>query len=75
MLTIHYTTDAVTMAKKEKEKTQYKTKDRATRTPTKHRSELGCSGRVGSSCSTRGTCHANKCLAITTVLLFVFVSG
>jgi hypothetical protein len=33
MLTIHYTTDAVTMAKKEKEQTQYKTKDRATRTP------------------------------------------
>ena len=29
----HYTTDAVTMAKKEKEQTQYKTKDRATRTP------------------------------------------
>jgi hypothetical protein len=30
-------------------------KDRATRTPLKHRIELSCSGRVSSSCSTYDT--------------------
>ena len=35
-------------------KTQ-KTKDRATRTPLKIECELGCPGRVNSSCSTCGT--------------------
>jgi hypothetical protein len=34
---------------------QIKIKDRATRTPLKTGSKLGCSGRVGSSCSTCGT--------------------
>ena len=33
----------------------YKTKDRVTRTPLKTGGELGCSGRIGSSCSTSGT--------------------
>ena len=33
----------------------YKTKDRITQTPLKTGSELRCSGRVGSSCSTSGT--------------------
>jgi hypothetical protein len=37
----------------------YKTKDRVTRTPLKTGSELRCSGRVGSSCSTSDTCHVN----------------
>jgi len=32
-----------------------KTKDRVTRTPLKTGGELGCSGWVSSSCSTRGT--------------------
>jgi hypothetical protein len=32
-----------------------KTKDRATRTPLKTEDDLGCSGRVSSSCSTCGT--------------------
>ena len=32
-----------------------KTKDRVTRTPLKSGGEFGCSGRVGSSFSTRGT--------------------
>ena len=33
----------------------HKTKDRVTRTPVKTGVEIRCSGRVGSSCSTRGT--------------------
>jgi hypothetical protein len=33
----------------------HKVKDRVTRTPLKTGSELSCSGRVGSSCSTSGT--------------------
>jgi hypothetical protein len=33
------------------------TKDRVTRTPLKTRSELKCSGKERSSCSTCGTCH------------------
>ena len=37
----------------------YKTKDRVTRTPLKTGSELMCSGRVGSSCSTSGTRRVN----------------
>jgi hypothetical protein len=32
----------------------YKTKNRVTRTPLKRGGELRCSGRVGSSCSTKG---------------------
>jgi ferredoxin len=54
-----------TMAKrksiKEKDKQRstkhiYKNNDRVTRTQLKTGGELGCSGRVGSSC---GTCHVN----------------
>jgi hypothetical protein len=37
----------------------YKTKDRVTQTPLKTGSELRCSGRVSSSCSTSDTCHVN----------------
>ena len=37
----------------------HKTKDRVTRTPLKTGGELGCSGRVGSSCSTSGTNRVN----------------
>ena len=37
----------------------YQTKDRVTGTPLKHRGELRCSGRVGSSCSTSDTRHVN----------------
>ena len=40
-------------------KHSYKTKDRVTRTPLKTGGELGCSGRVGSSCSTSGTRRVN----------------
>ena len=38
----------------------HKTTDRVTRTPLKPRGELGCSGRVGSSCSTSGTRRVNQ---------------
>jgi len=50
------------MAKQNKQKNKqrstrhtYKTKDQVTRTPLKTGSELGCSGRVSSSCSTSDT--------------------
>jgi hypothetical protein len=33
----------------------HKTKDRVARTPLKTEGELGCSGRISSSCSTSGT--------------------
>ena len=53
-----------TMAKRKKDKQQstkhtHKTKDRLTRTQLKTGSELGCSGRVGISCSTSGTRRVN----------------
>ena len=38
----------------------HKTKDRVSRTPLKFRGELRCSGRVGSSCYTRGTRLADQ---------------
>jgi hypothetical protein len=37
----------------------HRTKDRVTRTPLKTGCELGCSGRVGSSCSTSDTRRVN----------------
>ena len=40
-------------------KTQHKTKDLVTQIPLKTGGELGCSGRVGSSYSTSGTCRVN----------------
>ena len=43
--------------KKDKQNATQKTKDQATWTPLKTRSELGSSGRVSSSCSTSGTRH------------------
>ena len=51
--------------KKDKRKNQrstkytYKIKDRVTRTPLNTGSELRCSGRVGSPCSTSGTLRVN----------------
>jgi hypothetical protein len=52
------------MAKRKKDKQQstkhiHKTKDRLTRTQLKTGGELGCSGRVGISCSTSGTRRVN----------------
>jgi hypothetical protein len=47
-------------------KQTHKTKDQVTRTPLKTGSELRCSGRVSSSCSTSGTRHVNlRYLGIT----------
>jgi len=45
------------MAKKrtKRQNTTQKTRDRTTQTPLRTRSELRCSGRVGSACSTSGT--------------------
>ena len=46
-----------TKDKQRSTKHTYKTKDRVTRTPLKSGGELGCSGRVSSSCSISDTCR------------------
>jgi len=45
--------------KQQSTKHTHKAKDRATRTTLKTGGELGCSGRVSSSCSTNGTRRVN----------------
>ena len=64
-----------TMAKRKRTKGQttikkhtYKTKDGVTRTPLKTEAELGCPGRISSSCSTSGTRRVN--LVTTPVISF-----
>jgi hypothetical protein len=47
----------------------YKTKDRVTRTPLKTGGELGCSGRIGSSCSTSDTRRVNLVKCATSRIL------
>jgi len=47
------------MDKQRSTKHTYKTKDRVTRTPLETGGKLGCSGRVGSSCSTSDTRRVN----------------
>jgi len=47
------------MDKQRSTKHTHKTKDRVIRTPLKTGSELMCSGRVSSSCSTSGTRRVN----------------
>ena len=47
------------MDKQRSTKHAYKTKDRVTRAPVKIGGDLGCSGRVSSSCSTGGTRRVN----------------
>ena len=47
------------MDKKKMTKHTHKTKDRVTQTQLKTGSELRCSGRVGSTCSTSGTRRVN----------------
>jgi len=47
----------------------YKTKDRVTRTPLKTRGELGCSEKVGSSCSTSYTHRVNLVKCATSRIL------
>ena len=48
-----------TQDKQRSTKHTHKTKDRETRTPLRTEGELGCSGRVGTSCSTSGTGRVN----------------
>jgi hypothetical protein len=51
-----------------------KTKDRSTRTPHTTRGELGCSGWVGSFCSTCGTrCVALVCRSVFVLFLWAIV--
>jgi hypothetical protein len=57
--TTHWPKEKVQKDKQRSIKHTYKTKDRVTRTPLKPGSELRCSGRVSSSCSTSGTSHVN----------------
>jgi len=59
--------------KKDKQRSSkhtYKTEDRVTRTPLETRGELGCSGRIGSSCSTSDTRRVN--LVTNPVLIDLF---
>ena len=54
--------EQTTQVQKDKQRSAkhtYKTKDRVTRTPLKSGVELGCSGRVSSSCSTSDTRRVN----------------
>ena len=53
--TTQWPKEKVQKDKQRSTKHTHKVKDRVTRTPLKTGSELSCSGRVGSSCSTSGT--------------------
>ena len=57
--TTQWPKEKVQKDKQRSTKHRYKTKDRVTRTPLKTGSELRCSGRVSSSCSTSGTRRVN----------------
>ena len=57
--TTQWSKETVQKDKQRSTKHTYKTKDRVTRIPLKTRGELGCSGRVASSCSTSGTRRVN----------------
>ena len=57
--TVQWSKQKVQKDKQRSTKHAYKTKDRVTRTPLKSGSELRCSGRVGSSCSTSDTRRVN----------------
>jgi hypothetical protein len=57
--TTQWPKEKVQKYKQRSTKHTYKTKDRATRTPLKTGGELGCSGRVRSSCSTSDTRRVN----------------
>jgi hypothetical protein len=57
--TIQWSKEKVQKDKQRSIKTTYKTKYRVTRTPIKTGGELGCSGRVSSSCSTSDTRRVN----------------
>ena len=57
--TTQWQKEKVQKDKQRSTKHTYKTKDRVTRTPLTTGGELRCSGRVSSSCSTRGTRRVN----------------
>ena len=57
--TTQWPKEKVQKDKQRSTKHAYKTKDRVTWTPLKFGGELGCSGRVSSSCSTSGTRRVN----------------
>ena len=57
--TTQWPKEKVQKNKQRSTKHTYKTKDQVTRTPLKTGGELGCSGRLGSSCSTSGTRRVN----------------
>ena len=57
--TVQWSKQKVQKDKQRSTKHAYKTKDRVTRTPLKSGSELRCSRRVGSSCSTSDTRRFN----------------
>ena len=48
----------------------HKTKDRATRTPPKFGSDIRCSGRESSSCSTCGNIHVNTMFVARSLIFF-----
>ena len=57
--TTQWPKEKVQQDKQRSTKHTYKPKDRVIRTPLKTGGELGCSGRVSSSCSTSGTRRVN----------------
>ena len=57
--TTQWPKEKVQKDKQRSTKHTHKTKDQVTRTPLKNGSELRCSGRVNSSCSTSGTRRVN----------------
>jgi hypothetical protein len=57
--TAQWPKEKVQKDKQRSPKHTHKTKDRVIRTPLKTGGEIRCSGRVGSSCSTSGTCRVN----------------
>jgi len=66
-----YQSEFVQKDKQRSTKHTHKTKDRVTRTPLKTGGELRCSGRVGSSCSTSGTCRVTL-VTLWHMLLFYY---
>ena len=57
--TTQFPKEKVQKDKQRSTKHTYTTKDRVTQTPLRTGGEHRCPGRVGSSCSTSGTCRVN----------------
>ena len=69
--TTQWPKEKVQQDKQRSTKHTYKPKDRVIRTPLKTGGELGCSGRVSSSCSTSGTRRVNLVTNLAIVSLKV----